>query len=364
MTDLREAGIILDPYKNNNFLDQRHVWMGEDRVKANGTKCYKNFDSSRQNQSGRDLKDEYRIPNLEVRTRTWIYETKFVLDLEEFLENQNQVLRVKRRDVEQTKDDRTGSFKSRREKNFFLVVEGIKMGASVSINGTPLGNVTDQFLRNIFPISQSILRSGTNLIDHRREYLLSIAFDPTIDTHGRFMACSGGWDWAPYSKAAEISCSSRRVFSFGIFQPIYIAEIYDVAIVHVVPKIRYKGDPTIEYLKDGKDFELVLEIHVLHHGQTNHGENSGEGQILIRAPFMPDAAIKVKDMQKRRGEYNSLGSVFIITTKILVSQDSISLWWPHGVGSQTLYTIHVAYKNTKFGTSTAWFRRQIGEIFS
>lgn len=333
----------MDPYYNNNFLDQRHVWMGEDRVKANGTSCYSS-------QRRRRLKDEYMIPNLEVRSRTWIYETHFRLD------NQNQVLQSvssKRRGAEWTNE----GAHFQRQRNYALVVEGIKMGASVSINGIPSGNVTDQFLRYIFPLSQSMLRSNlTNLNS------LSIAFDPEIDTHGRFMACSGGWDWAPYSMAAEKSCSSRRVLSFGIFKPIYVVEMNDVAVVNVVPKIRYKGDPTIEYLKDGKDFELVVEVHLLcQGGNIDAVENSETAEVLIRASFMPDVVIRVKHAHRRREVTNSSTPILIVSLTKQISQDAISLWWPHGIGNQTLYTIRVAYQDKSSATLTSWVRQKVGK---
>ena len=62
------------------------------------------------------------------------------------------------------------------------------MGARVNINGKET-NVTDQFLRYTFPVEGSVV--------------LEIAFDPSIDTDGRFMAWSGGWDWAPYTETYE-----------------------------------------------------------------------------------------------------------------------------------------------------------------
>ena len=75
-----------------------------------------------------------------------------------------------------------------------LVFDSVKMGARVYLDGTLLGNITDQFLRYVFPIAGALGVGQTHNV--------SVAFDAGIDTHGRFMACSGGWDWAPVS-----SCS-------------------------------------------------------------------------------------------------------------------------------------------------------------
>lgn len=191
LSDLERAEIIGDPYYERNFLTQRSVWMGP---------------PSSDNSSV-----------LEQRTRTWTYTTSF--DLEAM--NPNDV--------------------------FLLVLEGVKMGASVALNGIVLGNVTDQFLRHKFVLNPSVLDRGihepaASII--RRElaisrHHLSISFDPLIGTDGRFMACSGGWDWAPYSRAGDERGS--RVFSFGIFKPVYIVKEHAVSITHVVPKIYYLG---------------------------------------------------------------------------------------------------------------------------
>ncbi len=70
-----------------------------------------------------------------------------------------------------------------------LVFDSIKMGALVYVDGTLLGTVQDQFLRYTFPLAGK-LASGP-------QHNVSVVFDHSIDTQGRFMACSGGWDWAP-----------------------------------------------------------------------------------------------------------------------------------------------------------------------
>ena len=68
-----------------------------------------------------------------------------------------------------------------------LVADGIKMGATVTLNGKSIGpQITDQFLRYTFDIGQ-VVRASSNT--------LSVAFDASIDCEGRWMACSGGWDW-------------------------------------------------------------------------------------------------------------------------------------------------------------------------
>jgi beta-galactosidase/beta-glucuronidase len=64
-----------------------------------------------------------------------------------------------------------------------LVFDGIKMGATISLNNHTLGSVLDQFVRAQFDVGE-LLQPGLNTIE--------VAFDPTLTVNGRFMACSGG----------------------------------------------------------------------------------------------------------------------------------------------------------------------------
>ena len=68
-----------------------------------------------------------------------------------------------------------------------LVFDGVKMGATIKVNGQVVGTTHDQFLRYVFPIPHSIL-------DHSAlEQTLEVEFGApgAIDCGGRWMACSG-----------------------------------------------------------------------------------------------------------------------------------------------------------------------------
>ena len=88
-----------------------------------------------------------------------------------------------------------------------LVFDGIKMGAEIFLNGKSLGLATDQFLRYNFSV-QSLLKPTGNL--------LSVTFPEKygIDTQGRFMACSGGWDWYVYTFSFSVLLSPPLYHSF------------------------------------------------------------------------------------------------------------------------------------------------------
>jgi hypothetical protein len=98
-----------------------------------------------------------------------------------------------------------------------LVFDGVKMGAAVSVNGVPLGVADDQFLRYDFDLSakEHLLRAGEGA------NTLEVTFDPAIEVNGRFMACTGGWDWAPYSHTFS---QNAHTFSKGIWKSVSLAE--------------------------------------------------------------------------------------------------------------------------------------------
>lgn len=126
------------------------------------------------------------------------------------------------------------------------------MGATVQLNGKKLGDVTDQFLRYTFDISESII-DGDNTLE--------VIFDPAMKVAGRFMACTGGWDWAPYSwiKNSE----GATIYSKGIWKSVYILTSSSIAITDVVPLTYYQGAYPVGKLEDKQTGDFLLKI-ILH----------------------------------------------------------------------------------------------------
>lgn len=290
----------------------------------------------------------YYIPGLEVRTRTWIYETHFEIPLSNL--SHPEIIN----DEGNLRSERTLSSKQSElhiPRTYNLVVEGIKMGAAIYVNGFNIGNVTDQFLRYIFPISTHVLNKG-------KTQSLSVIFDPSIDTHGRFMACSGGWDWAPYSLAGEMSLHSRRVFSFGINKPIYIAEVYNVSILHVVPKVYYLGSYSKSSIPD-EDFELKVDIFLqvqnYNRSEIRNNMSLNFGEIIIISDIFGEERISMRDHTSEKG------NMLVVTFKKRVPRKLIELWWPNGSGTAQLYTLSIRYHNSVLGTKTDWIKKRIGK---
>ena len=72
-------------------------------------------------------------------------------------------------DVEDSDNDNIPSGRS------WLVFDGIKMGATIHIDGRLIGNATDQFRRLHFDVAPG-------------HHTLEVVFDPRIEVDGRFMA--------------------------------------------------------------------------------------------------------------------------------------------------------------------------------
>ena len=309
LSDLMLNHLIDDPYYDTNFLTQRNVWMGKQKL----------WNTSAPLQ-------------LEQRTRIWIYET---------------ILNV---DIDPTK-------------TYHLVLDGVKMGASISINNVLIGNVTDQFLRyefklnhtTIFRNSDTYTRITKKSNSQSRNILVSVTFDPAIQTSGRFSACSGGWDWAPYSKAGDERGS--RVLTFGIVQPIYLVEVVgSISITYVVPKITYLGDDYGDYptrpMIDGPfhDFRVTVDVHIKCH--NNDIQDDTSNVILLRSDFSEEIlTLPIHGINDK--------AETVVTGSLTASRNNIQLWWPNGYGEQPLYHLYVSHLDQRTNRNSMWINTTI-----
>jgi hypothetical protein len=150
LSDLMINELIDDPYIDRNFLTQQNVWVGVERNFSDDN--YSVAVDGRDSNKGERLSD-----NFTQWKRTWIYSTMF--------------------DVPENASI---------EKSWKLVLEGIKMGADILINGEKIGQVIDQFLRYDFEIQNDVMNRGVYCGRNVRRHNLTIVFDPSIGVNGRF----------------------------------------------------------------------------------------------------------------------------------------------------------------------------------
>jgi beta-galactosidase/beta-glucuronidase len=212
-----------------------------------------------------------------------------------------------------------------------LIFDGVKMGANVKLNGKVIGQTTDQFLRYEFPLDGTLLQAGDDA------NTLTVEFDPSIDCHGRWMACTGGWDWAPYTNTK--SSEGIPTFSKGIWRSVYVAEVTAVAIKHVVPQITYLGEYPTTSLSEGTHggFKVAVKAYLW-------GAAKSTGTLKVAGSWGQTASIQVT--------VPAGDSVANVTMN--AAADDIKLWWPAGHGAQPLYNVTVSFEpSAAAGSATA-----------
>jgi hypothetical protein len=204
--------------------------------------------------------------------------------------------------------------------SMLLVLDGVKMGAKILLNGKELGEVNDQFLRYTFPLDAAELVSAADI---GAAHELTVAFDTSIDCGGRWMACTGGWDWAPYSYTKQ---GGANTFTKGIWKSVYVTTVESAAITSVVAHTFYKGAyPTEPLGAQHGGFAVTTAVHLWADAPTS-------GTITVAG----DWGAKVsKQVALVKGD-----------NKVSIDVDAgsdVSLWWPNGLGSQKLYNVTASF---------------------
>jgi hypothetical protein len=350
ISDLLNAGLLEngDPYIDRNFITQRDTWMGHDAEEGH--------DDNASSSSTTATTTTRTTPKWKTWSKMWEYTTMF--DFPPIHD-----------DEKDADDDGHIQWK--------LVLEGIKMGARVVFNGVEMGIAKDQFLRYEFWLSSS--EEGEDVISNKRHKYkhkqnnLTIVFDPTINVDGRFTACSGGWDWAPYVRAKDNQ--GTQMYTFGIVKPIYVIGVRQFSISHVVPKTYYIGDYPIRPMRNNhrhpdSDFQLDIDVHFEHsppsHPSIRQQQNNSNQTIpppvssslllLIRSNFgvHEDLDIVLGPSQSHENDdddaspdRNQSSSTSVVTYSYIVPRDKIELWWPNGMGEQPLYEFSIRIGNRK-----------------
>eukprot|EP01060_Flectonema_neradi_P008387 TRINITY_DN159_c8_g1_i1.p1 TRINITY_DN159_c8_g1~~TRINITY_DN159_c8_g1_i1.p1 ORF type:complete len:941 (+),score=169.32 TRINITY_DN159_c8_g1_i1:61-2823(+) len=218
------------------------------------------------------------------------------------------------------------------QEGVMLVFEGIKMSASISVNGKKVGQALDQFLRYEFVIDN--VKVGDNTIE--------VKFDGG-ELDGRWMACTGGWDWAPYTQTFN---QGALTFSYGIWKSVYVVAMGPAVLTHVTPQTYYLGDYPVEPLTDG---------------------NHGGFKVSVRIFTYCKAAMTAKiDLQGSWGSATQTGSFDLPkgnsthTLNMTVSASDIKLWWPSNMGDQNLYTVTTTLQS---GSTKRVAQRRVGFRF-
>ncbi|CAE7407283.1 MANBA [Symbiodinium natans] len=220
-----------------------------------------------------------------------------------------------------------------------LVFDGVKMGAIIRVNGKVLGTATSQFIRYTYDLKPEDLRAGNGANK------LEVVFDRSIRVGGRFMACSGGWDWAPYTNTMQ---EDATTFSYGIWKHVYL--IYtpqgSASITHVVPHVFFKGLYPTQALVDGQHAGFTVKVKVF------LSAPAATNGTLALLPSWRSANIS------RRISIPAGGSNH--TLEVQADATEIKLWWPIGMGEQPLYKLGVQFQGDGQTVPVTQTSRRIG----
>jgi len=209
------------------------------------------------------------------------------------------------------------------------------MGAAVELDGARLGVAADQFLRYSFDVS--------DLAGAPRTHTLAVSFDPAIHVDGRFAACTGGWDWAPYSHSY---LDGAHTMSKGIWKSVYLAAVppSSAAILHAVPQIFYRGDYPTARLEEGghAGFRVAVVVHF-------EAATPLRGTLRLATEWGPPCALP---LSLPAGASNA-------TIEAAARASEVRLWWPNGLGGQPLYRVSVTFRPDD-GGSPVTVNRTVG----
>jgi beta-mannosidase len=232
-----------------------------------------------------------------------------------------------------------------------LIFDGVKMGATVRVNGHIVGVVRDQFLRYMFALDAEDLglvagAGRTNRLD------VTFGLDDVAED-GRFMACTGGWDWAPYSyttsNSSAATSGSAVTFSKGIWKSVYLTEVpaETAAITHVAPHTHYRGEYPTARLVDGEHGGFTVNVTV--YLWATPGGATGALSVAGSWPAVPTES---NDHSDSTPTVTSSGPVTLpagestLSLKLTVSAAQIKLWWPNGLGAQNRYNVSAVWTPT------------------
>lgn len=221
------------------------------------------------------------------------------------------------------------------KQEIFLVFHGVDTVASVYLNDQNIGNTDNMFVRYSFPV-KSVIRSGNNKLEVRFESSITAAEEryqkqalqypvpPTCvpdEYHGechanhlRKMQASFSWDWGPAFPSA------------GLWKEV-VLEAFDVTVLREVTASATLSDDTW-LLKVG----IFLE--------------AGEQVLQVFGKFEARLELDVDPVAKEAILLPDEPGQFNTTLSLKIPKDKVELWWPNGFGSQKLYNLSVAVKDT------------------
>lgn len=220
----------------------------------------------------------------------------------------------------------------------FLVFESVKMAADVSLNGVRLGSCTNEHLRYVFDATAALNRScGGSSVPCTN--ILTVNFPlPSVDTRndeGRYMACSGGWDWSQYSNTA--TPGGLPTLSFGIPRSVYLVPVNGAALSAITPLVRYDGKYPTAPLTDATASGWTVNVTAYLKG----GRAGARGLVTAVGDWTGATPVSAPIVVPPSG-------LAALSLALSVAPGAVRLWWPNGVAApvgslQPLYRVNLTF---------------------
>jgi beta-mannosidase len=296
-SDLVRSKLIQDPYYQRNLYEQRRVWMGA-LISTTSNSSY-----------------------WEERSRTWSYTTQVVVN------------------------------RKIQSDCYTLIFNGVQMGAHVHWNGVLLTDILSQFRRHIVTIPSERVREHNTL---------QVIFQPGLGGRQlRFMACSGGWDWAPYSRAVSLPPNDEAHWqgmgNLGIVQPLYLIQsTYPYLLTHLQPLVYPATSTTTNNNIINPEFFVVkvyVTLQYTNKSATPIEDSTPPIYVCASLSINHTSAFcqEVKHLDVVRRDSNHM---YALLHEWKIAQSTIELWWPRIMGSQSLYLITGYLSTSPNGTLT------------
>ena len=158
------------------------------------------------------------------------------------------------------------------------------------------------------------------------------------------MACTGGWDWAPYSYTLSTSSATAKhnttgpahSFTKGLWKSVYTTSVPlgGAAITYVTPHTKYAGVYPVAPLVEGAHGGFT--VNVTAHFWAPAGGAAG--------------SLAVAGSWGGSGSRSSTNAVVTlpagaskISLQLAAAASEIKLWWPRGEGAQPLYDVEATW---------------------
>ena len=205
-----------------------------------------------------------------------------------------------------------------------LILDGVKMASGVWLNGHYLGTTANQFLRYTYPISALLLPPPalqTLSLD------FPVATDPA-NAQARFMACSGGWDWAPYTGLTVGNGNEQsRVFSKGIWKSVSLVAVAPAALTALKVLTFYTGAYPTAPLTDATAAPFAVQATAYF--------------------WAPAAAAGTLSLSGAWGGANASARIALpagaSSFTLNLTAAAVALWWANGMGAQPLYAVTATF---------------------